>query len=159
MIINSFEYIWSGFYHFFIFLMKNGFCHSSVKKYTKIVNLVSKPILKKIVIGYFYLPSLMSIPEAPSCRVKVAPNFSSLHIMHEINFCCSWYFFFLGPTIPILLWLFPLRIGKSEINSSIKYFRWDERYGDMIFWLLVWDLCYPQNKSCVIHKLFVCQEN
>ena len=103
MIINSFGYILSGFQHFFIFLMKNGYCRSSSKKYAKMELFGLKTHLIKIFLGYFYPPTLpmqknrakrafkwvfigagfksppflMSIPEAPSCRVKTG-GFSSI---------------------------------------------------------------------------------
>ena len=97
MIINSFGYILSGFQHFFIFLMKNGYRHSSSKKYAKMVLFGLKTYFKKFFLGYFHPPTLptqknrvkmvpkqvftragikspppysMSIPEAPSCRVN-----------------------------------------------------------------------------------------
>ena len=47
MFINSFGYIWSGFQHFFIFLMKNGYCSSSSKKYAKMVLFGLKTHFKK----------------------------------------------------------------------------------------------------------------
>ena len=77
--------------------MKNGYCRSSSKKYAKMVLFGLKTHFKKIFLGYFYPPTLpmqknrvkmvpkqvftragikspppysMSIPEAPSCRVK-----------------------------------------------------------------------------------------
>ena len=58
MIINSFGYILSGFQHFFIFLMKNGYCRSSGKKYAKMVLFGLKTHFKKIFQGYFYPPTL-----------------------------------------------------------------------------------------------------
>ena len=58
MIINSFGYILSGFQHFYIFLMKNGYCHSSGKKYAKMVLLGLKTHFKKFFLGYFYPQTL-----------------------------------------------------------------------------------------------------
>ena len=89
--------------------MKNGCCHISSKKYAKMVLFGLKTHFKKIFLGYFYPPTLpmqknrvkmvpkqvftragikspppysMSIPEAPSCRVKgfvshTHPSFSN----------------------------------------------------------------------------------
>ena len=77
--------------------MKNGYCRSSSKKYAKMVLFGLKTHFKKFFLGYFYPPTppmqknrvkmvpkqvftragikspppySMSIPEAPSCRVK-----------------------------------------------------------------------------------------
>ena len=57
MIINSFGYM-GGFQHFFIFLMKNGYCRSSGKKYAKMVLFVLKTHFEKIFLGYLYPPTL-----------------------------------------------------------------------------------------------------
>ena len=58
MIINIFGYILSGFWHFFRYLMKNGLCRSSGKKYAKMVLFGLKTHFEKNFLGYFYPPTL-----------------------------------------------------------------------------------------------------
>ena len=57
MIINIFGYILSSFEQFFIFLMKNGCCRSSSKKYAKMVLFGLKTYFKKIFLGFFLSPN------------------------------------------------------------------------------------------------------
>ena len=70
MIFNSFGYIQSGFQHFFIFLMKNGYYCISSEKYAKTVLFGLKTHSKKIFLGYFYPPTL----PMQRNRVKIVPK-------------------------------------------------------------------------------------
>ena len=70
IIIKSFGYILSGFKHFFIFLVKNGYCPTSSKKYAKMVLFDLKTHFKKFFLGYFY-PS--TLPKQKN-RVEMVPK-------------------------------------------------------------------------------------
>ena len=108
MIINSFGDILSGFYHFFKFLMQNGYCHSSSEKYAKMVLFGLKTHFKKFFLGYFYpltLPMQKNLVKMVPKQV-IQGGFKSPHPTH-----CQFQR--------------PLLVGLINNTNSIKFSYWD----------------------------------